>query len=104
MEYIVNGLKSNISLQTSIHLATKFVPLLSTEHLFEKQHYDKNGKLVTERQLGLPIGFLAGIEYEFRSPLNISIDWRPMVNVFNFNQFDYSSTLLNLALCLRYRF
>jgi hypothetical protein len=71
---------------------------------FEKPHYDKNGKLVTARRLGLPIGFLVGMEYEFKAPLNLSIDWRPMVNVFGFNQFDYSSTLLNLALCLRYRF
>jgi hypothetical protein len=71
---------------------------------FDTPHYDKHGKMVTERRLGLPIGLQVGMEYEFKAPVILSVDWRPMVNVFGFNQFDYASTFLNLALCLRYRF
>ena len=71
---------------------------------FDKPHYDKNGKLVTFKKLGLPLGVQLGLEYEFKSPINIGIDWRPMINVFGISQGDYTSYLFNLSLGIRYRF
>jgi hypothetical protein len=71
---------------------------------FDSPHYDKNGKLVTYRKLGLPIGAQIGLEYEFKAPINISVDWRPMVNVFGFSQGDYTSYLYSFSLGVRYRF
>jgi hypothetical protein len=71
---------------------------------FDNPHYDKNGKLITYRKLGLPIGARIGLEYEFKSPINISVDWRPMINVFGISQGDYTSYLYSFSLGVRYRF
>ena len=71
---------------------------------FDSPHYDKNGKLITYRKLGLPIGAQIGLEYEFKAPINIIVDWRPMINVFGFSQGDYTSYLYSFSLGVRYRF
>lgn len=71
---------------------------------FDSPHYDRKGNLVTYRRLGLPIGGQIGMEYNFQFPLTLSLDWRPMVNVFGINQGDYYSHLLSFALGLRYQF
>ncbi len=71
---------------------------------FELPHYDKNGKLVEFRRLGLPAGAQIGLEYDFKIPLNLSVDWRPMINLFGLRQGDLTSNLLNVALGVRYRF
>ena len=71
---------------------------------FDNPHYDKNGKLVTYRKLSLPLGAQIGLEYEFKAPINLSVDWRPMINVFGLSQGDYTSYLLSFSLGVRYRF
>ncbi|MBO7493943.1 MAG: hypothetical protein J6T87_07360 [Bacteroidales bacterium] len=71
---------------------------------FNFPHYDKHGKLVQFRRLGLPAGAQIGLEYDFNIPLNLSVDWRPMINLFGLRQGDFTSNLLNVALGVRYRF
>ena len=71
---------------------------------FNLPHYDKHGKLVEFRRLGLPVGAQIGLEYDFNIPLNLSVDWRPMINLFGLRQGDFTSNLLNVALGVRYRF
>lgn len=71
---------------------------------FDSPHYNINGSLTTYRRLGLPAGLQLGIEYELPIPLNLSLDWRPMVNVFALRQGDLVSNLLNIAVGVRYRF
>lgn len=71
---------------------------------FDMPHYDRKGNLVTYRRLGLPIGAQIGMEYNFQFPLTLSVDWRPMVNVFGLSQGDYYSHLLSFALGIRYQF
>ena len=66
--------------------------------------FNKNGNLVTYRRLGLPAGAQIGLEYDFKIPLNLSVDWRPMINLFGLRQGDFTSNLLNVALGVRYRF
>lgn len=70
---------------------------------FEKPHYDKNGTLTTYRRLGLPAGGQIGIEYNLKIPLNLSLDWRPMFNLFNLRQDYLVHNLLNFAVGVRYR-
>lgn len=54
--------------------------------------------------LRLSVGGQIGVEYQFGIPLNISLDYRPMLNVFGFaNGYDYGS-FFGIALGLRYRF
>ena len=48
--------------------------------------------------------FQLGLEYEFKAPINIGIDWRPMINVFGISQGDYTSYLYSFSLGVRYRF
>ena len=71
---------------------------------FNTPHYNKDGKLITYRRLGLPVGGQIGIEYNFNIPLNLSVDWRPAVNVFGLRQGDLVPNLFNFALGVRYRF
>ena len=71
---------------------------------FNTEHFNKNGNLVTYRRLGLPAGAQIGLEYDFNIPLNLSIDYRPMINLFGLRQGDFTSNLLNVALGVRYRF
>ena len=71
---------------------------------FNSEHFNKNGNPVTYRRLGLPAGAQIGIEYDFKIPLNLSVDWRPMINLFGLRQGDFTSNLLNVALGVRYRF
>ena len=71
---------------------------------FDSPHYNNSGSLTTYRRLGLPAGLQLGIEYELPIPLNLSLDWRPMVNVFALRQGDLVSNLLNIAVGVRYRF
>ena len=58
---------------------------------------------VKVRRLGLPIGAQVGLEYELPIPLNLSLDWRPTVNLFDFRE-SLASKLLNVAIGIRYRF
>ena len=71
---------------------------------FNTEHFNKNGNPVTYRRLGLPAGAQIGLEYDFKIPLNLSVDWRPMINLFGLRQGDFTSNLLNVALGVRYRF
>ena len=71
---------------------------------FELPHYDKHGNLTTFRRLGLPVAAQIGLEYDFGIPLNLSLDWRPTLNLFGLRQGDLTSNLLNIALGVRYRF
>ena len=71
---------------------------------FNYPHYDKHGKLVEFRRLGLPAGAQIGLEYDLKIPLNLSVDWRPMINLFGLRQGDFTSNLFNVALGVRYRF
>ncbi len=71
---------------------------------FDAPHYDKQGKLTDYRRLGLPVAAQIGLEYDFGIPLNLSIDWRPGVNLFGLRQGDLTSNLLNIAIGVRYRF
>lgn len=44
---------------------------------------------------------VAGIEYTFRDqPINIGLDWRPMLNVYHI----FAPEFLDFGLCIRYRF
>ena len=58
---------------------------------------------VDVRRLGMPIGLQVGLEYELPFPLNLSLDWRPTVNLFSFHE-SLASKLLNVAAGIRYRF
>lgn len=55
------------------------------------------------RRLGLPVAAQIGLEYELPIPLNLSVDWRPSVNLFSLRE-SLGSKLLNVALGIRYRF
>ena len=52
------------------------------------------------------VGGQIGFEWEFGIPLNLTVDWRPMVNVLGFNNSHYApwSGLYNFGVGLRYRF
>jgi hypothetical protein len=52
----------------------------------------------------LNVGGQIGFEWEFGIPLNLTVDWRPMINVFGINQGDYTSYLYSFSLGVRYRF
>ena len=57
--------------------------------------------------VGLALGGQIGVEYQFSVPLNISLDWRPMVNVLSFvrgNSYPIYNNFYSVALGLRYRF
>lgn len=71
---------------------------------YDIPHYNKQGNLVKFNRMGLPIGLQVGMEYDFSIPLNLSLDWRPMFNVFALRQGDLVSNLLNVAVGVRYRF
>ena len=71
---------------------------------FDSQYYNKNGNPVVFKRLGLPVGGQIGLEYDFKIPLNLSVDWRPMINLFGLRQGDFTSNLFNIALGVRYRF
>jgi hypothetical protein len=71
---------------------------------FEGPSYNNKGKLVTYSRIGLPVGAQIGIEYDFNIPINLSLDWRPMINLFGLRQGDFTSNLLNIAFGVRYRF
>jgi len=52
------------------------------------------------------VGAQLGFEYQFGIPLNLSIDWRPMVNVLGFghNAYPIYKSFYNFAIGVRYRF
>lgn len=56
--------------------------------------------------LRVNVGGQFGFEYQFDIPLNLSIDWRPMVNVLGFRQELYPiyNSFYNFAVGVRYRF
>ena len=56
--------------------------------------------------LRVNVGGQIGFEWEFDIPLNLTVDWRPMVNVLGFNNTYYVpwSGLFNFGVGLRYRF
>ncbi len=55
-------------------------------------------------RFGIPIGGQLGLEYKFNIPLNLSLDWRPMINVFGLRQGNFATNLFNVAFGVRYRF
>lgn len=55
-------------------------------------------------RFGVPVGAQLGIEYPFKIPLNLSADWRPMINVFGLRQGNFYTNLLNIAIGVKYRF
>ena len=55
----------------------------------------------------LNVGAQIGVEYQFGIPLNLSLDWRPMVNVLGFtrgNGYGWYQGFYGVALGIRYRF
>jgi hypothetical protein len=60
--------------------------------------YNNNGKNGTN----IGIGGTIGIEYNFDIPLQLSLDWRPMLNFGGSYDSNYGST--NIGLGIRYRF
>ena len=54
----------------------------------------------------LNVGGQIGFEYQFGIPLNLSIDWRPMFNVFGFtnNAYPIYNSFYSVAIGVRYRF
>ena len=53
------------------------------------------------------VGAQIGVEYQFDIPLNLSLDWRPMVNVLSFvqgNTYPLYYNFAGVALGVRYRF
>jgi len=71
---------------------------------FNYGHYWKEYDYIP---FGVCVGAQLGIEYQFGIPLNISLDWRPMVNVLGFvrgSSYPVSGYLYGVALGLRYRF
>ena len=71
---------------------------------FNEPHLNRNGVLTSYSRLGVPIGVQIGIEYELPIPMNLSLDWRPMLNMFGLRQGDLVPNLLNIAVGVRYRF
>lgn len=54
-----------------------------------------------ENELSLGIAGIAGIEYTVRDlPLNFSLDWKPMLNLYRSFEYD----LLDIGISVRYRF
>lgn len=54
-----------------------------------------------DEEFSLGVLAVAGIEYTFRDqPINIGLDWRPMLNVYH----SLSPDFLDFGLCIRYRF
>ena len=54
-----------------------------------------------DEEFSLGVLAVAGIEYTFRDqPINIGLDWRPMLNVYHV----FAPDFLDFGLCLRYRF
>lgn len=70
-------------------------------------HYGQYWRDHNYYPFGVSVGAQLGVEYQFNIPLNISLDWRPMVNVMGFFRGDgypiYNS-FYSVALGLRYRF
>lgn len=64
------------------------------------EYYDIMGY----NRFGVPVGAHLGIEHQFSIPLNLSLDWRPMINVFGLKQGNLYTNLLNVAFGIRYRF
>lgn len=64
------------------------------------EYYDIMGY----NRFGVPLGAQIGIEHQFSIPLNLSLDWRPMINVFGLRQGNYYTNLFNIAFGVRYRF
>ena len=52
----------------------------------------------------LNFGGQVGIEYQFWFPLNLSLDYRPMINVLGFGDDIWWGSFFSLALGVRYRF
>ena len=55
----------------------------------------------------LNVGAQIGVEYQFGIPLNLSLDWRPMVNVLGFGRgagYGWYQGFYGVALGIRYRF
>ena len=68
-------------------------------HVFTYGYTNDNGNAATGFNLG--IGAQAGLEYTFSAiPLQVSLDWRPMLTLLNGIGFGWNS----LALGLRYAF
>ena len=54
-----------------------------------------------EEELSLGLAAVGGIEFVVRDlPLNFSLDWKPMVNIFRIYELDF----LDFGVCIRYRF
>lgn len=56
--------------------------------------------------LRINVGGQIGLEYQFKIPLNLSLDWRPMINLLGLNQQYYPiyRNFYNFAVGVRYRF
>jgi len=65
--------------------------------IFPKKDHDDG------MRVGINVGGQVGIEYQFSFPLNLSLDWRPMVNLLGFSH-DHYFNYYGGALGIRYRF
>jgi hypothetical protein len=63
---------------------------------------------VVDRNVRIPvklsIGGQIGVEYQFKFPLNLSLDYRPMINVLGFGRDRTWADFYGFALGVRYRF
>ena len=64
---------------------------------FDFAHGDDKG------YFALSVGGQIGVEYNFNIPLNLSLDYRPMINVLGFNNGHWGN-FYGVALGIRYRF
>ena len=58
---------------------------------------------VDKGYFALNVGGQIGVEYQFNIPLNLSLDYRPMINVLGFSKGHWAN-FYGVALGIRYRF
>ncbi len=68
--------------------------------------YGYNYRYYDYMPLRVNVGGQIGFEWQFSIPLNLTVDWRPMVNVLGFGKdyYPHWSGLYNFGVGLRYRF
>jgi hypothetical protein len=86
-------------------------PIRSWQHKGEWNWYGGPGAglgIVFGKNISIPvsldIGGEIGIEYQFWFPLNLSLDYRPMINLLGFKDNIWWGNFRSVALGIRYRF
>ncbi|MDR0604269.1 MAG: porin family protein [Bacteroidales bacterium] len=86
-------------------------PISSWQHKGEWNWYAGPGVglgVVFGKNINIPvrldIGGQIGVEYQFWFPLNLSLDYRPMINLLGFKDDIWWGSFCSIALGVRYRF